>query len=464
MTKNMFILIAFYLLVVQTAIVWFMRNDTRWFVLSGVNFLFIILVLILHGYFKTKWSKKEHELEKVESKTTTTAKIWDHQELKETVVTTKTVQIVDDEEEIEEELSIKEEITEEVQIEVEEEKSKPVAWGENMIERAKRIREEEEKQKELEEKMKKEIIIEEEFVEEGEDITEEKIQVNKPKNLVTFVCFIVSLIVWASIYFYGIGAFSLWFWQPVLASFVAFILFLILAGILWNWAKKIWYKILFILMIIASFCLSLYTWYISNDKWFYNTTNWIFDKLFNGIMNASEMFDNDDNSDVGTWFIGSGWVVDIVVSWNDLLDDVTNTGDFVANTWTWEVVIDINNDSDIEWIADNENVSIMDAVKYLINVNDIEIDTTTNTTFTYVSSSNEDYKYFKTAAREWMIWRTTNPDTNITCDTYIVMKWLAEWWNVWSYSDIKEAYRAEAESLDELNGCEQWELLLWANV
>ena len=86
------------------------------------------------------------------------------------------------------------------------------------------------------------------------------------------------------------------------------------------------------------------------------------------------------------------------------------------------------------------------------------LSTKTNSTFTYVSKTNELYPYFKTAQEKWMIWVNTNPDSYVSCDTYITMKWLAEWWNVWSYasSEIKSVYWKKAAELWKLNGCEKW--------
>jgi hypothetical protein len=55
-----------------------------------------------------------------------------------------------------------------------------------------------------------------------------------------------------------------------------------------------------------------------------------------------------------------------------------------------------------------------------------------------------------------MIWKSTNPSKNVLCDTYIVMKWLAQWWNVKSSNDPKSAYRAEAVSRNQLEGCKKW--------
>jgi hypothetical protein len=61
-----------------------------------------------------------------------------------------------------------------------------------------------------------------------------------------------------------------------------------------------------------------------------------------------------------------------------------------------------------------------------------------------------------------MIWTDINPDKNTLCETYIVMKWLAEWRNVWNYSNIKEAYRNYAKNHNMLPNCKYWTYVtLW---
>jgi hypothetical protein len=82
----------------------------------------------------------------------------------------------------------------------------------------------------------------------------------------------------------------------------------------------------------------------------------------------------------------------------------------------------------------------------------------TNTTFKYVSKTSELYPYFKTAQEKWMIWTDTDPSKIVSCETYITMKWIWEWWNVGNYSknEIKTAYRNKAIELWKLNGCKKW--------
>jgi hypothetical protein len=53
-----------------------------------------------------------------------------------------------------------------------------------------------------------------------------------------------------------------------------------------------------------------------------------------------------------------------------------------------------------------------------------------------------------------MIGKSINPNKNLLCETYIVMKWLVEWRDIGSYSDIKKAYWDYAKDNDKLATCE----------
>lgn len=61
---------------------------------------------------------------------------------------------------------------------------------------------------------------------------------------------------------------------------------------------------------------------------------------------------------------------------------------------------------------------------------------------------------FEVAASHAMIGTSTNPDSNPGCDTYLVLKWLAASWDVGPYTGTPQAaYRAHAETIDQVNGC-----------
>ena len=106
----------------------------------------------------------------------------------------------------------------------------------------------------------------------------------------------------------------------------------------------------------------------------------------------------------------------------------------------------------------------MDAIQYVLTQNRIPLSTKTDIAFNYVSKSHENYAYFKTAYEKRMIGKNTEPGKQISCETYIVIKGLAENRSVGSYSDIKAAYRKKATELEKLNGCTQGRFVTTATL
>lgn len=103
----------------------------------------------------------------------------------------------------------------------------------------------------------------------------------------------------------------------------------------------------------------------------------------------------------------------------------------------------------------NQQVTILDAIKHLIAENNIPLSTSKSVKFSHLSTTSADYPYMKTALERKMIGSTTNPSTLISCDVYMVMKGLAEDWNIIKTADVKVAYRQVAKNKNKLNGCRQ---------
>lgn len=103
----------------------------------------------------------------------------------------------------------------------------------------------------------------------------------------------------------------------------------------------------------------------------------------------------------------------------------------------------------------NQQVTILDAIKHLIAENNIPLSTSKSVKFSHLSTTSADYPYMKTALERKMIGSTTNPSTLISCDVYMVMKGLAEDWNIIKTADVKAAYRQVAKNKNKLNGCRQ---------
>lgn len=109
-------------------------------------------------------------------------------------------------------------------------------------------------------------------------------------------------------------------------------------------------------------------------------------------------------------------------------------------------------------------VTMLDAIKHLIQANAIPLSTSKTVRFTHVAQSNADYPYMKTALEKKMIGSTTNPETFISCDVYMVMKGLAEGRTISKTEDVKADYWKVAVAKNLLNGCQKGARLTIANL
>lgn len=222
-----------------------------------------------------------------------------------------------------------------------------------------------------------------------------------------------------------------WFWDIVLhfrflivvaSSFVLFILF----GLLFKFRSlKVWESKLYMLILII--------WFI-----------WSMIKMLGiDLHNISDSNDLDiiENTGIETSFVS----VD-----EDLTGNVLEELDIQDN---------IVNDADL-----TKKAMFSDAIKYLIDINEISLNTLKNIKFTYIAYSNPDYAYYKIAYDKKMIWKTLNPSKNLLCETYVVMRWLAEWWSVTKSTDIKQSYWDYAKNNNKLPICKYWEFLTIADL
>ena len=241
-------------------------------------------------------------------------------------------------------------------------------------------------------------------------------------------------------------------------------------------AKKLFTNWLYIVLILAWIGYGIYTTH-QEDKSFNLLPIWWSDKV---VDYAKNLFSSKENIEVNTWVI-------YVFEWTG--EVIANTGDteVVDNSWDeenteleiWEGQEIENPEIENQLEPQNEvenqtnelspqeakkQVTMWEAVKSILAW--VTLSTKTNSTFRYVSKSNELYPYFKTAQEKWMIWTDTDPSKIVSCETFITMKWLAEWWDVWSYvkSEIKSAYWKKAVELWKLNGCQKWNYVTKSNL
>lgn len=238
-------------------------------------------------------------------------------------------------------------------------------------------------------------------------------------------------------------------------------------------AKKLFTNRLYILLILAWIGYGVYTMQ-QEDKTFNLLPLWWSDKVAEYV---KDLFKKEELESVDTSAI-------YIFEWT--WEVIANTGDteFVNNTWDTENIeeedLDTKN-SESEKEANSQDiieeettelspeeakkqVTMWEAIKAILAWTTLS--TKTNSTFKYVSKSNELYPYFKTAQEKGMIGTDADPSKIVSCETYITMKWLAEWWSVWNYvkSEIKSAYRKKATELWKLNGCQKWKYVTKWNL
>lgn len=174
---------------------------------------------------------------------------------------------------------------------------------------------------------------------------------------------------------------------------------------------------------------------------------WSIIKLLNVDFSAFQFRSSRDIENV------SGNIIEenLVIPEEDIIIDA-NVEDAV--TWLDEQLLeDIwsgENDEDLDTL-----VTFEDVIKYLLKGEKLSVKT--DISFSYIWKWNPDYAYYKTAYEKKMIWKDLQPTKNLMCETYVVMRWLAEEWNVWKYTDIKQAYWNYAETNWLLPDCKYWE-------
>ena len=238
-------------------------------------------------------------------------------------------------------------------------------------------------------------------------------------------------------------------------------------------AKKLFTNWLYIILIISWIGYGVYA---TQD---HASLNLIKDNAVSYIQDRFKS-DKEDNSEVNTWDII------YVFEWTgEVISDFEDNNEILNETWVIENEVE---NTDVEtWIVENvepvveaqpevtqpevaksgnpeREVTRWEAIKYLLQW--YPLSTKTNKTFTYVSKTNELYPYFKTAQEKAMIWTDVNPSKRISCETYMSLKWILEWWNVNIYdkSQTRIIYWNKANELGKTKGCERWEFVKEKNL
>lgn len=300
-------------------------------------------------------------------------------------------------------------------------------------------------------------------------------------------------------------------WSPV----YRFLVFLIAVFWLWGILYAFWDSLDFIALTIWALAMLIFIWvcFKSANLWRKSLFSSIYFLLFFLVLligvywmifsadklkeSISTFFDgvkgdevvmsgnNQENEeDTGFLFEATGSVINFSLSWESIystwetltgeqiVPEVTNTP--AAETTNTEVseqkveqpVQAVKEEKTETTTANNptSQVTIIEAIKHLVKAYNIPLSKSTSSKFTHVSKSSSMYPYMKTALEKRMIWTTTDPNMIVSCDVYMVMKWIAEWWNIAKSENLKENYWNVAESKWLLNWCTKWSKLTYANL
>ena len=257
-------------------------------------------------------------------------------------------------------------------------------------------------------------------------------------------------------------------------------------------AKKLFTNRLYIILILAWVGYGIYAMQQENKSFLPAGFS---DKVSSYIKDRFTS-NEEKNTEIGTWdeiyiFEWTGEVISD--SWTEIIDLIENTWVIENEVWeenalqNEETTTETTENSEPEEVAmqpevitteikeeqkaptlspeeANKKVTMWEAIKSLLAW--ATLSTKTNVTFKYVARSNELYPYFKTAQEKRMIGTDTDPNKLVSCDTYITLKWLREWRNVWYYTKntVKSAYWDKAAELWKLNWCKKWVYVTKANL
>ena len=429
--KGLVMTLVAYFFIIQAFIAWAIWQDSHFYTLGCVNLLFFILFFFWISAFKGDWDKKQE----------------------------KGINYPIVKEKIEQERVVSEPVV-----------AQPVAEESATVEESESFR-----------RVRTERPISE------SNIEYIKTKINRAKRK--------PLREWSPVYrflVFLIAVFWLWgilyaFWDSL--DFIALTIWalamLIFIGVCFKsanlWRKSLFSSIYFLLFFLV-LLIGVYWMIFSADKLKESIST-----FFDGVKGDEVVMTGDNQEikeDTGFLFETTGSVISFSLSWESIYSTwETLTGEQIipeeTNTPTVETTNTEVSEPKVEQpvqavkeektettTANNptSQVTIIEAIKHLVKAYNIPLSKSTSSKFTHVSKSSSMYPYMKTALEKRMIWTNTDPNMIVSCDVYMVMKWIAEWWNIAKSENLKENYWNVAESKWLLNWCTKWSKLTYANL
>ena len=430
MTNGLIVFLGLYILVGQPAIVWWMLDNTQLYQLAWLNAWIFLIALIISAIFKPNKSK-DNSAKLVQKSEEKVSRIEDDNGVaiveveKKTEVVVETWDTENEEENVEEKLEEKSEerpMKETVSIP---KIVQPLTWHQTHKKRKKESR--------------------------------------WGQRLILLLTLAVAAVI----------AWTLWEFLENRWIAIALFLWRILYLVIWKLfdvngffnVKKLFTNRLYIVLILAWIGYWVYTMQ-QEDRSFNLLPEWWTDKVVEYVKDLSKKKESEPIDTSAIYIFEWTWEVitnteDIELVDNTLdaetteIEDSNNENSEPENEVEGQDVVE-DGSTELTPEEAKKQVTMWEAIKSILEWTTLS--TKTNSTFKYVSKSNALYPYFKTAQEKWMIWTDADPSKIVSCETYITMKWLAEWWNVWNYAknDIKSVYWKKASELWKLNWCKKW--------
>ena len=424
MKKGYLITWVLYFFVIQCFIIWALRGDSHFYTLWGINLLVLIIIVfwasVLSSDSQEKKDKYPIVTERMAQERVSENKVVENTEWNETSGNETPVRRIRDE-------RISESNIEYIKTKINRTKRKPLAEG---------------------------------------------------SPLYRFLVFLLALLgFWWILYI---------FWKSLdfIAAVIWALAMLIFIGVCFK-AWNIWRKSLFSSIYFWFFLLLMLGWILwlifSNNSTTENVKEEV-SVFFDWVKWEEVVYEQQENKN--EWFLfeetGSLWLLTgDSLSWEDLNLDENLSWEVAAEnqetineeptvTETVQPVAEVKEAQPVKETKPTYNpsaqVKMIDAIKHLITAYNIPLSKSTSSKFTYVSKSNADYPYMKTALEKKMIGTSTDPNMIVSCEVYMVMKGLAENWWIPKSDNLKNDYWNMAEARWLLNGCEKWAKVTYANL
>ena len=183
------------------------------------------------------------------------------------------------------------------------------------------------------------------------------------------------------------------------------------------------------------------------------------DRLFNKALAPEPMVTSGEvmTGNTSSWEVLTGENEEILSG--DILEPETQTGEIEQAApevveETPKVVEEPAPSSEaLSDVSESETLSYAQIIPYLVNTYKLSKIGSKTFTFTTIGQENSLYPSFAIAASHSMIWSTINPSTKPSCDTYLVLKGIAQQRKVDYTWAPQAAYRAKANELGQVNNC-----------